>query len=25
VMPQPGSLEAELVAHLRPHDWLGRK
>jgi coproporphyrinogen III oxidase len=25
VMPQLGSLEAELVAHLRPHDWLGRK
>jgi coproporphyrinogen III oxidase len=24
VMPQPGSPEAELVAHLRPTDWLGR-
>jgi coproporphyrinogen III oxidase len=25
VMPQPGSPEAELVAQLRPHDWLSRK
>ena len=25
VMPQPGSPEAELLAHLRPHDWLNRK
>ena len=24
VMPQPGSPEAELVAHLRPNDWLDR-
>jgi hypothetical protein len=24
VMPQPGSPEAELLAHLRPTDWLGR-
>jgi coproporphyrinogen III oxidase len=24
VSPQPGSPEAELVAHLRPIDWLGR-
>jgi hypothetical protein len=24
VMPQPGSPEAELVAHLRPHNWLDR-
>jgi len=24
VGPQPGSAEAELVAHLRPTDWLGR-
>ncbi len=24
VSPQPGSPEAELVAHLRPTDWLGR-
>jgi coproporphyrinogen III oxidase len=24
VMPQPGSPEAELIAHLRPTDWLGR-
>ena len=24
VMPQPGSPEAELIAHLRPFDWLGR-
>jgi coproporphyrinogen III oxidase len=25
VMPKPGSKEAELVAALRPNDWLGRK
>jgi coproporphyrinogen III oxidase len=25
VAPQPGSPEAELVSHLRPIDWLGRK
>jgi coproporphyrinogen III oxidase len=25
VMPRPGSLEAELLKHLRPTDWLGRK
>jgi coproporphyrinogen III oxidase len=25
VMPQPGSPEAELLAHLRPHDWLNRR
>jgi coproporphyrinogen III oxidase len=24
VMPQPGSPEAELVAHLRPNNWLDR-
>src|SRR5690348_15855215 len=24
VMPQPGSPEAELLAHLRPTNWLGR-
>ena len=24
VMPQPGSPEAELIAHLRPTSWLGR-
>lgn len=24
VMPQPGSPEADLIAHLRPIDWLGR-
>jgi coproporphyrinogen III oxidase len=24
VMPTPGSREAELIAHLRPIDWLGR-
>jgi coproporphyrinogen III oxidase len=24
VMPQPGSPEAALIAHLRPTDWLGR-
>jgi coproporphyrinogen III oxidase len=24
VMPQPGSPEAELIAHLRPTNWLGR-
>jgi coproporphyrinogen III oxidase len=24
VSPQPGSPEAELIAHLRPTDWLGR-
>lgn len=24
VMPQPGSPEAKLLLHLRPHDWLGR-
>jgi coproporphyrinogen III oxidase len=24
VMPQPGSPEAELIAHLRPTDWLER-